>query len=73
MKRFSVEGVFPEVKAHHYSQLCAVKAGSWEEAAKLGMKELRSRPGLKGKRIETIQLTIRLIEERPDQPLEGEA
>lgn len=63
VKRYSIEGFFPEAKAHHAEQLCSVRASSMELAAKLGLQELRSRPGLKGKQLETVRLTIRYIGE----------
>jgi hypothetical protein len=65
MKDYSVMAFFPEVKpAHASEQLGRVQANNIDLAAKRGLRLLRSRPGIKGKRIKTVKLTIRLIEKQ---------
>jgi hypothetical protein len=66
MKSYSVAGFFPEVKAHRAEQVCTVKATNLHLAAARGLKELRKRDGIKGLRLTTVKLTIRLIGEVSD-------
>jgi hypothetical protein len=62
MKSFSVTGFFPEVKAHLAWQTVTVHAGSFDVAAGRGLKALRTRPGIAGKRITEVRVTIKMSE-----------
>lgn len=64
MNIYSVEGFFPEAVCHRANQLCTVEATSPELAAKRGLRQLLSRPGLKGKQLRTYQLTIRFVQKK---------
>lgn len=72
MNRYSALGKFPEVKAHNAEQLCSVEASDWPTAFQRASKEFLSRPGVKGKQLDSITITVRLM---PAQlaPLEGES
>lgn len=60
MKSFTVTAFFPEVRPAHCAwQTGTVKASDLAVAARLGVQELRSRPGVSGKHVSEIQLTIR--------------
>lgn len=62
VKEYSVSAFFPEVKpAHLADQACRVQANNICLAAKRALHELRKRDGIKGKRITTVKLTIRVI------------
>ena len=59
MKSFSVTAFFPEVKAHLAWQTVTVHAGSFDVAASRGLKQVRARPGIAGKRITEVRVTIK--------------
>jgi hypothetical protein len=59
MKSFSVTAFFPEVKAHLAWQTVTVHAGSFDVAASRGLKQIRARPGIAGKRITEVRITIK--------------
>jgi hypothetical protein len=48
-------------------QKTRVTASSLADAAKDALKELRSRPGLKGRHFTTVRLTVSLIGPAPDK------
>jgi hypothetical protein len=59
MKSFAVEAYFPEVKpAHCAFQSVVVKASNPACAANRALCELRKRPGVIGKHITVVKLTI---------------
>jgi hypothetical protein len=63
MNDYSVSAFMPEVKPAHVSeQSCVVRASSLGTAARLGFQTIRERDELRGKRITTVALTIRLID-----------
>lgn len=65
MKDWSVTAFFPEVRpAHLAEQSCVVRASSLGTAARVGLDVIRDRDGMKGKKITTAKLTVRLIGER---------
>ena len=59
VKSFSVTAFFPEVKAHLAWQTAPVGAGGFDVAAGRGLKQLRARPGVDGKRINEVRVTIK--------------
>jgi hypothetical protein len=60
MKVFTVTAFFPEVKpAHSAWQTVTVPAGDLAVAATRALHAIRRRPGVAGKRISVVQLTIR--------------
>jgi hypothetical protein len=59
VKSFIVTGFFPEVKAHLAWQTVTVHAGSLDVAASRGLKQIRARPGIAGKRITEVRVTIK--------------
>lgn len=61
MRSFTVSGFFPEAKAHVAYQGTTVTASSMEVAARLAVVELRARPGIAGKHITEIRLTIKEV------------
>jgi hypothetical protein len=63
MRSFSISAFFPEVKpAHAAFQSCVSKASEMDIAVSRGLSELRARPGVNGKRISEVRLTIKEIE-----------
>ena len=61
MKSFSVSAFFPEVKAHLAYQSCVARAAEMSTAVSRGLDELRARPGVAGKRITEVRLTVKLL------------
>jgi hypothetical protein len=59
MKSFSVTAFFPEVKAHLAWQTVTIHAGSFDVAASRGLKQIRARPGIAGKRITEVRVTVK--------------
>jgi hypothetical protein len=59
VKSFSVTAFFPEVKAHLAWQSVTIHAGSFDVAASRGLKQIRARPGIAGKRITEVRVTIK--------------
>jgi hypothetical protein len=59
VKSFSVTAFFPEVKAHLAWQTVTVHAGSYDVAASRGLKQIRARPGIAGKRITEVRVTVK--------------
>jgi len=60
MKSFTVTAFFPEVKPAHCAwQTITVSAGEFAVAAGRALHEIRSRPGIAGKRIGELRLTIK--------------
>ena len=67
MKSFSISAFFPEVKpAHAAFQHCVAKASEMDIAAARGLRELRERPGIKGKRITEVNLKVKEINRAAD-------
>jgi hypothetical protein len=60
VKSFSVTAFFPEVKAHLAWQSVTIHAGSFDVAASRGLKQIRSRPGIAGKRITEVRVTVKM-------------
>ncbi len=79
MKEYTVEGFFPQAVAHAAEQLALVRANRFDIAAKRGLDQFRTRPGIKGKQIRTVKLTIQFVRtvpmewivktHKPDTPL----
>ena len=65
MKEYSIEGFFPQATAHLANQIVRVRANRFDIAAKRGLDQLRARPGIKGKQIRTVKLTIQFIRNVP--------
>lgn len=62
MKNWYVTAFFPELRpAHLAEQSCTVRASSLGTAARVGLDVIRDRDDMKGKRITTAKLTIRLM------------
>jgi len=60
MKSFIVTAFFPEVKpAHAAWQTVVATASDITVATARGMREIRSRPGVAGKRVSEVRLTIK--------------
>lgn len=60
MKSFTVTAFFPEVKPAHAAWQTVVATGSdINVAVSRGMRELRSRPGVAGKRVSEVRLTVK--------------
>jgi hypothetical protein len=60
MKSFTIVAFFAEVKpAHEAYQTATVAAGDFTVAATRALHEIRSRPGIAGKRIREVRLTIK--------------
>lgn len=65
MKDWSVTAFFPEVRpAHLAEQSCVVRASSLGTAARVGLDVIRDRTEMKGKKITTARITVRLVGER---------
>jgi len=65
MKEYTVEGFFPQAVAHAAEQLALVRANRFDIAAKRGLDQFRTRPGIKGKQIRTVKLTIQFVRTVP--------
>lgn len=60
MKSFIVTAFFPEVKPAHCAwQTITVPASDLGVAARLAIHQVRSRPGVAGKHISEVRLTIK--------------
>lgn len=68
MNRYSALGKFPHVKAHYAEQLCSVEASNWHTAASRAVEEFLSRPGVKGKQLDSLTITLRLMPAQPAEP-----
>ena len=67
MKSFSISAYFPEVKpAHAAFQHCVGKASEMDTAVARGLRELRDRPGIKGKRITEVNIKVKEINREAD-------
>jgi hypothetical protein len=66
MKSFTVTAFFPEAKAHLAYQSITINAGDLNVAVARGISRLRSRPGIAGKHITEVRLTIKLVGEELD-------
>ena len=63
MRSFSITAFFPDVKpAHEAWQSCVAKASEIDTAAARGLADIRSRPGIKGKQIREVRLTIKQLD-----------
>jgi hypothetical protein len=62
VKSFSITAFFPEVKAHLAWQTVTIHAGNFDVAASRGLKQIRARPGIAGKRITEVRVTIKVSE-----------
>ena len=62
MKSFSISAYFREVKpAHAAFQHCVATGDEMRTAVCRGLRELRERPGIKGKRITEVDLKVKEI------------
>jgi hypothetical protein len=62
LKDWSVEAFFPEVRpAHLADQRVTVRASSLGTAARVGLDVIRDRDAMRGKKITTARITVRLI------------
>lgn len=61
MKSFTVAVFFPEAKAHVAYQGITIPASDFGVAARLAIRELRRRPGIAGKHITEVRLTIKEV------------
>lgn len=59
MKSFTVIAFFPEAKAHCAWQTVTVPASDLGVAARLAIHQVRARPGVAGKHISEVRLTIK--------------
>jgi len=62
VRSFSISAFFPEVKAHLAFQSCTAKASDMSTAVSRGLEEIRERPGIKGKRISEVRLTVKELD-----------
>ena len=63
LKDWSVTAYFPEVRpAHLADQRVTVRASSLGTAARAGIDVIRERQELRGKKITTARITVRMIE-----------
>lgn len=62
MKSFTVTAFFPEVKAHLAFQSATVKACDFSTAAARAFNEIHARPGIAGKRITEVRLTVKQVD-----------
>lgn len=63
MKDWSVSAFFPELRpAHLAEQKVKVRASSLRAACSFGLDRIRERDGMKGKKITTAQIWVRLID-----------
>ena len=62
MKSFSIAAFFPEAKAHLAFQSCTARASDMATAVSRGLTEIRERPGIKGKRISEVRLTVKELD-----------
>jgi hypothetical protein len=68
VRSFSVSAFFPEVKpAHAAFQSCVAKAAEMDTAVARGLADLRARPGVKGKRIREVRLTVKELDVAPSE------
>jgi hypothetical protein len=61
MKRFSISAFFPEVKSHVAWQSCSFDASNMGQAVHRALLEIRRRPGVKGKHVTEVRLTVKEI------------
>jgi hypothetical protein len=62
MKEYYVSAFFPEVRpAHEAEQSTTVRATKASVAAYRGLAVLEQRTGIKGKRISTVRLVVRIV------------
>ncbi len=62
MNDWSVTAFFPELRpAHLAEQSVTVRASSLGTAARVGLDVIRERDEMKGKRLTTARITVRLI------------
>jgi hypothetical protein len=62
VKSFSISAYFPEVRpAHMAFQHCVAKGSEMGTAISRGLIELRDRPGVKGKRITEVRITVKEV------------
>lgn len=59
MRSFTISAFFTEAKAHVAYQGISVKASGLSVAARVAVEELRRRPGIAGKHITEVRLTIK--------------
>lgn len=59
MKTYFVDAFFSELPSGRAEQSCSLEACSMGTAARRGLFILRQRPGIRGKRIKVVRLTIR--------------
>jgi hypothetical protein len=63
MKDWSVSAFFPELRpAHLAEQQVKVRASSLRAAIGFALDRIRERDGMKGKKITTARITVRLID-----------
>jgi hypothetical protein len=63
MKSFAVSAFFPEVKpAHAAWQTCTMQGSDLGVAAVRALHEIRTRPGIAGKHITEVRLTVKLLD-----------
>ena len=73
MKSFTVTAFFPEAKAHLAWQSITLNAGDLNVAVSRGISRLRSRPGIAGKHITEVRLTVKLAVEAVDSNSGGKS
>lgn len=73
VKSFTVTAFFPEAKAHLAWQSITLNAGDLNVAVSRGISRLRSRPGIAGKHITEVRLTVKLAVEAVDSNSGGKS
>lgn len=63
MKIYAVSAMFPGAPAAHAFQECRIIASGMGCAANRGLKQLRERPHIKGRHLESVRLTVTCIGE----------
>lgn len=67
MKTFHVEVFFPELPSPVASQTQKIHAGQAGVAIQRAMKEIKQRPGVKGRRISTLRVTCVEIKQNANE------
>jgi hypothetical protein len=68
MKKFLVEFEFPGLPSSHYRQSWIGRATKLSKAPFEAFKEVGKRPGIKGKRIHFMKVSVSKIDEPKEEP-----
>lgn len=62
-KKFNVTMKFPEASASRHWQATTVDASNFGLAANRAWQEIKTRQGIKGKRLKNVTINVQLLEE----------